>query len=156
MVFQQLLLAVVESRRSPKNYKELVTFLMARAAADLRVDPVPAVTPAALRALAAHDWPGNIRELDNELRRAMTFRIDPIDAQHLSDRLSQAAVDAMVPALGKGGTFREAVAAYEKELIISALRHTGNSAGDASKLLGLSRSVFYAKMKRYGIRAGER
>jgi two-component system NtrC family response regulator len=48
------------------------------------------ITPRALEALKAHNWPGNIRELENAVERAVIFCDDPtIDTQHLPGELNR-------------------------------------------------------------------
>jgi DNA-binding NtrC family response regulator len=89
-------------------------------------------------ALAAYDWPGNIRELQNRIQRAtVTASGDVITAADLA--LSPDAARAPVPIHG------------EKEQIETLLRDAEGNVSDAAKALGVSRQALYRKMQRVGI-----
>ncbi len=105
----------------------------------------------ALRALAAYPWPGNVRQLENEIRRALVFA----DATILADHLSLEVLDS-----GKGEAsradglnVRRRVDALESELVRAALERTGGNQTRAAELLGLSRFGLQKMMKRLGINA---
>jgi two-component system response regulator FlrC len=90
-------------------------------------------TPAALDMLMAHSWPGNARELDNVLQRALLLREgDRIEAADLNID-----VPASAPAL-QPGRLSDASRAVEAELIRSALQETGGHRIRAAERLGIS------------------
>lgn len=94
---------------------------------------VPWPTAAALDMLMAHSWPGNARELDNVLQRALLLREgDRIDAADL-DIDAPASAPAMQPA-----RLSDASRAVEAELIRSALKETGGHRVRAAERLGIS------------------
>ena len=107
--------------------------------------PQRELTPAALAALAAHDWPGNIRELRNVLEQAAM----------LSDqaRLGPEAFAAILPdgrASRRGPGMRplpQLVAELERRSIESALAATRGNKVSAAKLLGISRATLYEKLR---------
>jgi len=89
-------------------------------------------------ALLAHDWPGNIRELQNRIQRAtVTASGDIISAADL--------------ALAIDGARAAAPVHGEKEQIETLLRGGGGNVSDAAKSLGVSRQALYRKMQRLGI-----
>jgi transcriptional regulator with GAF, ATPase, and Fis domain len=107
------------------------------------------ITQAALDALAAFPWPGNIRQLENEVRRALVLADDTVDARHLSqDVVSRGAADA---SRVHGLNVRQRVDALELELVTAALRKTGGNQTRAAELLGLSRFGLQKMMKRLEI-----
>jgi two-component system NtrC family response regulator len=100
--------------------------------------------PDALRALSLHRWPGNIRELQNRVRRAVIMadgkRVTASDLE-LADALS-----AMPPQ-----TLKEARESVEREMVQEALRrHRGKISGAALEL-GISRPTLYELMDKLGI-----
>jgi len=142
-------------RTRREDIPELCEYLLGRAVADLGVEQPPELSPICLQVLMAYDWPGNIRQLDNELRRALAFAGDTIEPGHLSPGVAGQGVSG-APRLPRGkGAFRAAVADFERSLLLAALEQTDWDARVAAEKLGLSRSVFYDKLKRYAIRRPE-
>lgn len=117
--------------------------------------PGRSLSPGALRALEAHDWPGNIRELENELARAQAMSEDAcIAAEQLSASLSQAPSEggshpAKMPVTDYA--LKPKVEALERELVEAAMAHTKGNQSKAAILLGLSRFGLQKKLQRYGI-----
>jgi two-component system, NtrC family, response regulator len=107
-----------------------------------------AFDPEASRALTRHSWPGNIRELENRVKRAVIMaegkRITAEDLE-LSDPLA-------VPV---GSTLKEAREHVEREMIHQALRkHSGRIAPAAAEL-GISRPTLYELMEKLNIQKAE-
>jgi two-component system, NtrC family, response regulator len=104
-------------------------------------------TPAALRAMENYHWPGNIRELENRVRRAA------IMAE--GSRISDADLELSPTESGGGVTLKEAREALEKEYLTRALkRHKCNLSAAATEL-GISRPTIYELMDRFGFRKPE-
>lgn len=102
----------------------------------------------ALRQLESHAWPGNIRELENRIKRAVIMAdsatIEPADLDFTSPESS-----ARNPPR-KMATLRAARDRVEKEMIMAALeQHQGNIL-KASESLGISRPTLYDLMKKHG------
>ncbi len=115
------------------------------------------VTPDALARLQAYDFPGNVRELQNELERAVTLA-DPdgyLTADLLSDKFAPVPGAADTADGGAAPTaLRAAVERFEAQFIADALaRHGGNQSRTAVHL-GLSRRGLIDKLQRYGITRG--
>jgi serine/threonine-protein kinase PknK len=109
------------------------------------------VSKAALDALSAYRWPGNIRQLENEVRRALVLADDVITPDILSPEvLSREGVDA---AQGFGLNLRGRVDALESELVQTALKRTDGNQTRAAELLGLSRFGLQKMIKRLQIGA---
>ena len=106
-----------------------------------------ALSDEAKDALRAHRWPGNIRELDHVVERAVLMaESDSIRSEHL--RLA---------APSSTGTDFEQLSLEEAErrLIEAALARSGGSVVDAAQALGLSRSALYRRLEKHGIRTGD-
>jgi two-component system response regulator HupR/HoxA len=116
--------------------------------------------PALVDLLAGYDWPGNIRELENEIVRLLMFSEDGLlRAQHLSPRILRAAPrdegedPAADAALAVEGTLKDRVERMEARILREVLtRHRWNKSRAADEL-GLSRVGLRAKLDRYGIDA---
>ena len=107
-----------------------------------------AFAPDALRALNLHAWPGNIRELQNRVQRAIIMaegkRVTAKDLE-LTDAHS-----ALPPP-----TLREARERVERDLVQDALRRHGGKITSAALELGISRPTLYELMEKLGIARGE-
>jgi DNA-binding NtrC family response regulator len=107
-------------------------------------------TSRAMDALCRHDWPGNIRELQNEVERAALLAggEERIDDGHLSERIVQGRPAPAVPRVGK---LKEVVAEVERDLILRALERHDNNRTHAAADLGVSRWGLVQKLKALGI-----
>ncbi len=113
---------------------------------DRRVD-IPLLVNAflAMRRIMAYDWPGNIRELENAIERAVALGSGPIlhvgdlpsNLQYTStEKLPEG--DEMVP-----------LEALERRAIFRALRETAGDKLAAARLLGIGKTTLYRKLKQY-------
>ena len=107
-------------------------------------------TAHAMDALGAYEWPGNIRELANEIERAALLCDDErIDITHLSERIgSSVGAAANVPRKGK---LKDVLAQVEREMILQALKETDGNRTRAAEGLGMSRWGLVQKIKGYEI-----
>jgi DNA-binding NtrC family response regulator len=107
---------------------------------------VRGVTPDALTALAAYDFPGNVRELENLIERA--FAMGSREHITLADLPSLSARPAMTPTVEAKAV--PTLAEVEKELILRALAVHNNDKEEAARALGISRRTIYRRLKEYG------
>jgi len=105
---------------------------------------VPSISSEALRCLRAYPFPGNVRELENEIERAVALANDgrPIGPEHLSDRICQAAETPATPL-----TLNEAIERLKRRMIEDALRECGSKTRAAERL-GLSRQSLQQMLRR--------
>ncbi|MCP3144474.1 sigma 54-interacting transcriptional regulator [Pyxidicoccus xibeiensis] len=112
----------------------------------------------ALAILGAYAWPGNIRELENEIERLLVLGgdLETIPAELISSRIR----DAVVPGGGPfippraHGKLHEAVEALEREMIQQGLLRTRYNKSRLARELGISRSNLILKIARYGLDKG--
>jgi two-component system, NtrC family, nitrogen regulation response regulator NtrX len=112
--------------------------------------------PAALKRLAAHDWPGNIRELKNAVERLLILT--------LGDAVTEADVDRLVGdggrtvavgeavaggALLRAGTFEEFKQAAERAYLLAKLKEHDWNVSETARTLAMPRSNLYKKIERY-------
>lgn len=114
--------------------------------------PLKGISGKALDLLVRYDWPGNIRELENFIERAVIMTkeemITPADfppqIQSLSGEEEKSGIS--IP-------YGMSLEAMEKELIIKTLAETGGNRTRASEILGINRRTLQNKLREYGINA---
>jgi Nif-specific regulatory protein len=106
------------------------------------------ISTSALDALMEYSWPGNLRELENCLERAVLLSSDGIvQVHHLPRSIQKSESDgAALP-----GDLRSALAAFEKEIIIDALKLSRGNGARAARLLGISERSMGLRISKYGV-----
>jgi DNA-binding NtrC family response regulator len=104
------------------------------------------ITPDALNALMAFDYPGNVRELENLVERA--YAMGAREQITLGDLPSLTARAAGLPVLADRSL--PTLAEVEKDLILRALAVLNNDKEEAARTLGISRRTIYRRLKEYG------
>jgi PAS domain S-box-containing protein len=116
--------------------------------------PVSGLTKEAKKALIEYGYPGNVRELENALERAVALsRSGYIVTEDLPPEINGSARQAQAlrrPASAPG-PLSDARNKLEKGLILETLRSTNNRKGEAAKLLNISRKTLWEKMKQMNI-----
>lgn len=107
--------------------------------------------PEALEALVAFSWPGNVRQLENEVRRLLVLTEGSVQLTHLSPEIQQAAEG---PRALDTLHVRTRVDALERELVELALQRTEGNQTRAAELLGLSRFGLQKMMRRLEVGGG--
>ena len=117
-------------------------------------------TTRALEELSSYSWPGNARQLENEIKRLVaSVRVKSITEDHLDGaiRNPSASIQSFHPKVEpapKSSTSRslpDAVEQLERRLIEEALRNSGGNKQKAAQTLGLSRQGLIKKLKRLSI-----
>ena len=114
--------------------------------------PRPTISQEAMRHLMGYAWPGNVRQLENAIERAVALtgartEIGPTD---LPPEVQSAAVP-VAPSVDfpeEGVNLPALVTEIERDLIARALARTGNNRADAARLLGLKRTTLVERLKR--------
>ncbi len=108
------------------------------------------LSDAATEALRAHDWRGNVRELENAVRRAALLAegdvLEPEDFALAPARRETAATPDDKPV-----TIKEARAEAERKALAAAFAEAGDNMTAAAKLLGISRPTLYSLMKQHDL-----
>ncbi|HEX7084757.1 MAG TPA: sigma-54 dependent transcriptional regulator [Vicinamibacterales bacterium] len=116
--------------------------------------PVMTVSQSAMRCLMQYAWPGNVRQLENAMERAVALsgQRSQIEVSDLPPDVQQADESAeMLPglALPDGGLdFERFIARIEREVIRRALERTGGNKAAAAQVLNLKRTTLVEKLKR--------
>jgi transcriptional regulator with GAF, ATPase, and Fis domain len=141
-------------RERREDVPELVRHFLDLQAREAGAEP-KTVSDEALALLVGYDWPGNVRQLRNEVRRAVALADQVILPEVLSEEIATQAVP--VPAtLGAGDKglrelVQEAVDVVERRLVEEALARTGWHKGEAARILQVSRPTLDAKIRRHDL-----
>jgi len=123
--------------------------------------PPKEIEPAALQRLAAHDWPGNIRELKNGIERLLILaagdKVTEADVQRLvgtgdggRGTGGAAAIHADATWL-RAGTFEDFKQAAERAFLVTKLKEHDWNVSETARTLQMPRSNLYKKIERYGL-----
>jgi DNA-binding NtrC family response regulator len=111
------------------------------------------VSQDAMRRLMSYAWPGNVRQLENAIERAVAFGAgrQQIDASDLPSELQNAEAPPIASSLSlpeEGVNLEHLIANIEREMIERALERTAGNKGQAATLLQLKRTTLVEKIKR--------
>ncbi|MFI5402636.1 MAG: sigma 54-interacting transcriptional regulator [Planctomycetota bacterium] len=111
------------------------------------------ITPAAMAVLEAYDWPGNIRELENEVKRLIAVAGDVIHEEDLSEPVRKGPRGLSLPATDPSSVhnIEALVSQVEVDEIKKALALAGGNKTRAAELLGISRFTLQRKMEKYNL-----
>jgi DNA-binding NtrC family response regulator len=129
-------------RERTDDIPALAGFFLRRHSVRLR-RPIEGFTSGALELLKAHPWPGNARELENAIERAVNLACGPV--------LSEADLPASVTLQAQ--TRARAVTADERERLLTALEQSRWNQSRAASRLGMSRTTLWRKMREHHINA---
>jgi DNA-binding NtrC family response regulator len=108
--------------------------------------PVTGIQPQALQILSNYSYPGNVRELENIVERAVALTdCDQIRVQDLPDDLQQLEFDTLE------GAGLQTLEELEKRHIAKVLEKTGYNKGLTAQILNLPRTTLWRKLKAYGL-----
>lgn len=158
-------------RERKEDIDAIASYLLTRLSADMSLDN-PGMTEAARVKLSRHDWPGNIRELSNVLKKALIFnRGTPIQPEDVNlhsnhrarpdDRRQPAAeaddmrawIRTVLHSAEQERAFDYCLTRVATLLVQEALAISGGNKSHAAKLLGISRPTLHAKICKFALGA---
>ncbi|MBD3420751.1 MAG: GAF domain-containing protein [Chitinivibrionales bacterium] len=108
------------------------------------------ISTPAIDMLSAYHWPGNVRELENVVERAIIVATgSAIEGHDLPPTLQMKGVSGNNPT--SKSTFNALVSAYERELIVDALKDSHGNQTEAARLLGATKRIMQYKISKYNI-----
>ncbi|HVG50834.1 MAG TPA: sigma-54 dependent transcriptional regulator [Xanthobacteraceae bacterium] len=116
--------------------------------------PTRKIAPDAMAVLQSHDWPGNVRQLRNNVERLLILAGGEPDSEITANMLPQD-VGSMVPSMpgGNGGEhlmalpLREAREAFEREYLRAQINRFGGNISRTAEFVGMERSALHRKLK---------
>lgn len=133
-------------RERSQDIPQLVDYFIAKFAREFN-KPSPKISERALQAMMIHSWPGNIRELQNVIERAVLFVDErPIEPQDLAF-ISKSALKVSAPR----DDLKSAMRGYEKQHILQALRHHDFDKNATAQAMNIGLSSLYRKIDELGI-----
>jgi DNA-binding NtrC family response regulator len=137
-----------------KDIPDLVNHLV-RKHAHASEKAIGDVSPAAMQILTAHAWPGNVRQLENIVERAVVLaRGDTVEVSELPSELLTTAPSAPAHA-GKTDVIiplKKALEEPERQIILRAIEYAGGNRDEAAKLLGINRSTLFYKLRKLKVK----
>jgi len=115
---------------------------------------VSGITDEAMKSLEKYEWPGNVRQLENELERAVTLVEDNtfIKPSDMSEEVYNYLENTQtIQLLRRKASLKDAIEELERKMIVDILEECNWNQTQASKELGLSRQGLIKKMKRYNL-----
>ncbi|WP_019995224.1 nitrogen assimilation response regulator NtrX [Aureimonas ureilytica] len=116
-----------------------------------------ALSPEALAVLQSSDWPGNIRQLRNNIERLMILSRQD-DAEHISADMLPREVSDMLPRTPSQSDgrilalpLRDAREVFEKEYLVAQINRFGGNISRTAEFVGMERSALHRKLKSLGI-----
>jgi len=144
----EVLIPPLRDRR--EDILPLVHFFLKRNATRFDI-PIPELKPELLDALFKYDWPGNIRELENLMERAVILKGN-LDEKYISHSSVPAApVPVQMDQSQSESDEIWSLEEHEKNNILRTIRHFQNNISKSAESLGISRNTLYQKMKKYDL-----
>ncbi|MGB9595032.1 MAG: sigma 54-interacting transcriptional regulator [Candidatus Poribacteria bacterium] len=107
------------------------------------------ISAEARQLLLKYDWPGNIRELENVIERAIVLaHYDTIIPDNLPTRIQSNQLDILLTAVDKRWSLKE----LEREYLYSVIKANSGNLSKAKEILGIPRNTLWRKMKTFGIK----
>lgn len=138
-------------REVPEDVLLLAKHFMTQYCQAMQVD-LKEFSPDALETLMAYGWPGNVRQLANEMQRlVVSVRTNKITREHLHESIRGSGGEPKPVAVSTEKSLHAAVEALERRMIAEALAACQGNQQKTAQYLGLSRQGLIKKIKRYGI-----
>jgi DNA-binding NtrC family response regulator len=134
-------------RERPADVPLLIEHFLSRAAKAAGL-PQMDMTPEALALLLAHDWPGNIRELENTIERMVALSKGVLlTVEDLPEQIAKPRRESAM--LTRSRDQKLSLREMEREYILETLRETHGNKLRAAEILGLDRKTLYRKLEEY-------
>jgi Nif-specific regulatory protein len=135
-------------REHPDDIPLLAEYFAARYAKRCNRE-IKGISAEARISLTQYDWPGNIRELENAIERAVVIGSSSFI---LAEDLPETLFESSPTSAGEAAQYHHAVRGLKKQLILSAFEQGGGSIAEAAKLLGLNANYLHRLIRNLDLR----
>jgi two-component system, NtrC family, nitrogen regulation response regulator NtrX len=140
-----------------EDIPDLIAYFMEQISVSAGI-PRRKIADDAMAVLQSHDWPGNIRQLRNNVERLMILTSDDSDSEVTAEMLPQE-LGSMAPPTpgGSGGEkllalpLREAREVFEREYLVAQINRFGGNISRTAEFIGMERSALHRKLKTLGV-----
>jgi len=144
-------LKIVPLRHRPEDIIPLVHVFLEEFSKTFGIQ-IDDISLKARKILLSHHWPGNVRELKNVIERAVNFSTGPtLEVESLPFYLREQRESYIRPAPERSYPVGHRVDNIDRETLLQVLQRVQGNKSEAAKVLGISRSWLYEKMRRYNI-----
>jgi transcriptional regulator with GAF, ATPase, and Fis domain len=137
-------------RERREDIPRLVEHFLTKFCADEKRRPL-AVPPEVMNRFLDYSWPGNVREIENEVRRIVTLADSEISLDLISPHIREGREQFRVEPSGPIRNLNALVEEVERLEILKALEHCRNNKTRAAEMLGISRFTLQRKLEKYGL-----
>ncbi|MEY4511089.1 MAG: nif-specific transcriptional activator NifA [Pseudomonadota bacterium] len=112
---------------------------------------VKRVSTPAIELMTAYHWPGNVRELENCIARAVLLTQDGVVREH---HLPPTLQTGKSSGTTKNGSLHDVMMAYEREILLEAMKNAGGNQSQAARALGTTARILGYRLRRHGLHTG--
>jgi Nif-specific regulatory protein len=112
---------------------------------------VKRVSTPAIELMTAYHWPGNVRELENCIARAVLLSTDGVIREH---HLPPTLQTGKSSGTTKSGSLHDVMMAYEREILLEAMKNAGGNQSQAARALGTTPRILGYRLRRHGLHGG--
>jgi two-component system response regulator PilR (NtrC family) len=145
-------------RERKSDVAALAEYFLARCAAEHKKE-LRGFTADALRALDVYDYPGNVRELENVIERAVALVSGPViglgDLPHEISGAAAQTTPALVELPAEGCSLDDVLGEVERRIVIQALERTGGVRTSAARLLGVTLRSLRYRLQKHALEVGD-
>lgn len=138
-------------RERVEDMEPLIYHLLRRVSGEEN-KPLKPMSPEVVERLKGYNWPGNVRQLENEIRKMFALSGEKITMEDLNPEIMKEQKHIYKPKGEVQGGLSETMAQVESDLIMRALREADGNKTEAAKALGINRSTLYEKLQKLRIR----
>jgi Nif-specific regulatory protein len=106
------------------------------------------ISTPAIELMTAYHWPGNVRELENCIARAVLLAQEGVVREH---HLPPTLQTGKSSGTTKSGSFHDVMMAYEREILMDAMKNAGGNQSQAARALGTTPRILGYRLRRHGL-----
>lgn len=134
--------------RERREDVEPLVYHMLRRISEEESKPLKSFPPEVMEKFKIYHWPGNVRQLENEIRKIVALSGEKVELTDLSPEILSTQKQVYKTYSAPRGSLTEIMIQVESDIIMRALRETDGNKSEAAKNLGINRSTLYEKLEK--------